>query len=105
MSREQSAQPDLSRICPVVGMSASQESRSPVRIPESEPRIPPDIARRFLTLPSRERLEPFILSLGALIVAMLLFGAFMALQGIHPLDLYRALYVGSFGTRISIENS
>jgi len=36
---------------------------------------------------------------------MLLFGAFMALQGIHPLDLYRALYVGSFGTRISIENS
>src|SRR6185437_5863711 len=86
-------------------MPASQEPRSPVRIPESELGIPLDSARRFLTLPGRERLEPFIWCLGALISAMFLFGAFMALHGIHPLDLYRALYVGSFGTRISIENS
>ena len=86
-------------------MPASQEPRSSVRIPKSEPGIPLDRARRFLTLPARDRLEPFILSLGALIAAMVLFGAFMALQGIHPVDLYRALYVGSFGTRISIENS
>lgn len=54
---------------------------------------------------SSDQLEPFILSVGALAVAMLLFGAFMMLQGIPPLELYTALYIGSFGTRISIENS
>lgn len=61
--------------------------------------------KSLLDLRSQEWLEPFLLSVGALIVALLLFGAFMMLQGIPPLELYSALYIGSFGTRISIENS
>ena len=87
-------------------MSASRQPRSSARVLESEAGISPGHERHYLILPVfGQRLEPFILSLGALIAAMLLFGAFMALQGIHPFDLYQALYIGSFGTRISIENS
>lgn len=46
-----------------------------------------------------------LLSLGALIVACLLFGVFVALQGIDPTAVYRTLYLGAFGTRFSIENT
>src|SRR4051794_12690134 len=50
-------------------------------------------------------LEPLLLSFGAVVVAVLLFGGFVALQGHDPLAVYHALYLGSLGSRFSIENS
>src|SRR5215216_1645525 len=52
-----------------------------------------------------QTLEPLLLSLGAVIVAGLLFGGFVALQGLDPLAVYQTLYLGAFGTRFSIENT
>jgi simple sugar transport system permease protein len=50
-------------------------------------------------------LESACLSIGALVVALVLFGLFVALGGRNPLDVYAALYVGGFGTRFSIEGT
>jgi hypothetical protein len=79
------------------------------------------LARRDLTdLPAGERgrgasrtafrlsgttLEPLALSIGALALALALFGAFVRLGGRDPLAVYSALYVGAFGTRFSIEGT
>lgn len=49
--------------------------------------------------------EPVVLSLGALVLAAILFGLFMVAQGIDPVAVYWALYLGSFGSRFSIENT
>jgi simple sugar transport system permease protein len=54
---------------------------------------------------SIESLEPLVLSLGALAAAGLLFGGFVALQGLNPVTVYQTLYLGSFGTRFSIEST
>ena len=50
-------------------------------------------------------LEAACLSLGAIVVALVLFGIFVALGGKNPLAVYSALYVGAFGTRFSIEGT
>ena len=50
-------------------------------------------------------LESACLSLSALVVALLLFGLFVALGGRNPLAVYHALYLGAFGTRFSIEGT
>src|SRR5690242_3478649 len=49
--------------------------------------------------------ESACLSLGAIAVALLLFGLFVALGGHDPIEVYKALYVGGFGTRFSIESA
>jgi len=54
---------------------------------------------------SGRALESACLSLGALVVALLLFGLFVALGGRNPLAVYHALYLGGFGTRFSIEGT
>ena len=56
-------------------------------------------------LAMKQTLEPLLLSLGAVFVAGLLFGGFVALQGLDPLAVYQTLYLGAFGTRFSIENT
>src|SRR5215831_10883409 len=50
-------------------------------------------------------LESLLLSLIAVSVAALLFGAFLALHGHDPLVVYRTLYLGAFGTRFSVETT
>jgi ABC-type uncharacterized transport system permease subunit len=50
-------------------------------------------------------LESLLLSLAAIVVAALLFGSFLALQGHDPLAVYQTLYLGAFGTRFSVENT
>ena len=50
-------------------------------------------------------LEAACLSLGAVAVALVLFGIFVALGGRNPVDVYKALYLGAFGTRFSIEGT
>ncbi|HSC24448.1 MAG TPA: ABC transporter permease [Casimicrobiaceae bacterium] len=64
--------------------------------------------RRFslFALPSCDgAVESACLSLGAIAVALLLFGLFVALGGHDPIEVYKALYVGGFGTRFSIESA
>jgi ABC-type uncharacterized transport system permease subunit len=49
--------------------------------------------------------ESACLSLGAIAIALLLFGIFITLGGQDPIAVYKALYVGAFGTRFSIEGT
>jgi general nucleoside transport system permease protein len=51
------------------------------------------------------RLEAFGIPLFSLIVSLALFGAFMALAGHHPLDVYAEMYRGAFGTWFSFQNT
>ncbi len=55
--------------------------------------------------PSARGFEALILSLGALVVALVLFGIFAAMTGADPIAVYRTLWLGAFGTRFSIENT
>jgi len=50
-------------------------------------------------------LESALLSIGALVVALALFGVFVAMGGRNPLDVYAALCLGGFGTRFSLEGT
>ena len=51
--------------------------------------------------PPRRSLIP----LGALVVSLLLFGAFVALAGVNPLDVYRYMVLGSVGSWFSFQNT
>ena len=78
---------------------------------------PPDLAALLPTRTSRwfspgplaqglqQTLEAVCLSTGALLVALLLFGLFVALSGRNPVAIYSALYVGAFASRFSLENT
>jgi general nucleoside transport system permease protein len=48
-------------------------------------------------------IESATLSSGAIVVALLAYGAFIALNGIDPFAVYRVLYIGAFGTWFSLE--
>jgi ABC-type uncharacterized transport system permease subunit len=50
-------------------------------------------------------LEAFAIPILALIVSLLLFGAFMAVSGHAPLDVYAEMYRGAFGTWFSFQNT
>ena len=52
-----------------------------------------------------KQLEPLLISLGALCVALLLFGVFLALDGLDPLAVYAEMFRGAFGTRFSFQNT
>jgi len=51
------------------------------------------------------RLEPFLISVGALCVALLIFGVFLAVDGLNPLDVYAEMFRGAFGTWFSFQNT
>jgi ABC-type uncharacterized transport system permease subunit len=51
------------------------------------------------------RLEAFGIPFLALLVSLALFGAFMAVAGHHPLDVYAEMYRGAFGTWFSFQNT
>jgi ABC-type uncharacterized transport system permease subunit len=50
-------------------------------------------------------LEAFAIPILALVVSLLLFGAFMAVSGHAPLDVYAEMYRGAFGTWFSFQNT
>ena len=52
-----------------------------------------------------KKLEPIAISLGAVCVAMLLFGVFLAIDGLNPLDVYGEMFRGAFGTWFSFQNT
>jgi len=51
------------------------------------------------------RLEPLAISLGAMGVAALIFGVFLALDRLNPLDVYAEMFRGAFGTWFSFQNT
>lgn len=50
-------------------------------------------------------LETAAVSAAALGAALALFGGFVLLRGLNPLDVYSAMFVGAFGTRFSLEET
>src|ERR1700710_2061524 len=52
-----------------------------------------------------KKVEPALISFGAVCVAMLLFGVFLALDGLNPLDVYATMFRGAFGTWFSFQNT
>ena len=50
-------------------------------------------------------MEAVVINAAALLVTLAAFGVFVALFGVDPLAVYRALYLGAFATRISIETT
>lgn len=50
-------------------------------------------------------LEAVVLTAASVAVALVIFGIFVALNGLNPVDVYRVLYLGAFGTRFSIETT
>ena len=49
--------------------------------------------------------EAVLIPLGALVISLLLFGAFVAFAGIDPIDLYAYMLLGSVGTWFSVQNT
>ena len=49
--------------------------------------------------------EALVLPVGALAVSLLLFGVFVALAGVDPLEVFALMYKGAFGTAFSIQNT
>jgi simple sugar transport system permease protein len=50
-------------------------------------------------------LEATVLTVASILAALVVFGAFVALGGMDPLEVYRVLSLGAFGTRFSIETT
>jgi simple sugar transport system permease protein len=49
--------------------------------------------------------EAVVIPIGALIVSLILFGGFVALAGVNPLDVYKYMVVGSAGSWFSVQNT
>jgi len=49
--------------------------------------------------------EAVLIPLGALVVSLLLFGGFVAFAGVSPLDVYAEMFLGSFGSWFSVQNT
>jgi general nucleoside transport system permease protein len=79
----------------IVAQFAAAETRAPFE-PADAPHRAPRLARAA---------EAFLIPLGALLVSLLLFGAFVALAHVNPLDVYRAMAIGSVGSWFSIQNT
>jgi ABC-type uncharacterized transport system permease subunit len=54
---------------------------------------------------NRAAAEAVLIRLGALLASMALFGAFVAMAGADPLDVFYQMYRGSFGTSFSVQNT
>src|ERR1051325_9115882 len=78
---------------------SSDVARSPTQVaaPSGMPRL--DLGR------VGPKLEPFVIPLLALVVSLLLFGAFVAAAGQNPLDVYFEMYRGAFGSWFSFQNT
>jgi len=54
---------------------------------------------------NRAAAEAVLIRAGALLASMALFGAFVALAGADPFDVFYQMYRGSFGTSFSVQNT
>lgn len=82
--------------------AASPVPSSPARASNRAPEARAPERARFAWL---GQLEPLAISLGALVVALLLFGVFLAIDGLNPIDVYAEMFRGAFGTWFSLQNT
>jgi ABC-type uncharacterized transport system permease subunit len=54
---------------------------------------------------NRAAAEVLLIRVGALAASLILFGAFVALAGANPFDVFYQMYRGSFGTSFSVQNT
>ncbi|MBI2153029.1 MAG: ABC transporter permease [Candidatus Rokubacteria bacterium] len=54
---------------------------------------------------AKSGVEAVAISAAALLATLVLFGAFVALRGINPFDVYRVLYLGAFGSWFAIQHT
>ncbi len=54
---------------------------------------------------NRAAAEVLLIRVGALAASLVLFGAFVALAGANPFDVFYQMYRGSFGTSFSVQNT
>src|SRR5712691_5101445 len=54
---------------------------------------------------ARSGTETAAISAAALLAALVVFGGFVALRGLDPLEVYRVLYLGAFGTWFSVQET
>ncbi len=73
---------------------------SPKETPSAVPR-----RRMFRREEIGRAAESVVIPLGAIVVSLLLFGGFVAVAGVNPLDVYSNMYLGSFGTWFSVQNT
>jgi len=52
-----------------------------------------------------KKFEQLLISLGAICATLLLFGVFLIIDGLNPLDVYEVMFRGAFGTWFSIQNT
>ena len=71
--------------------------------PTNSSEVTRDRVRRAVAL--GRAAEAFAIPFGALVVSLMLFGLFVALAGVNPLDVYRAMMLGSAGSWFSIQNT
>ncbi len=71
----------------------------------AEPRVRAQGQRAARSAQAVSWLEGALPTLGAMLVSLLLFGAFVALSGHNPLAVYAEMYRGAFGTWFSLQNS
>lgn len=50
-------------------------------------------------------METAAISAAAVLVALLLFGGFVVVRGLDPLEVYRVLYLGAFGSWFAVQNT
>jgi ABC-type uncharacterized transport system permease subunit len=63
-------------------------------------------ALRQATVNWRELAESICITVAAIVVSMLIFGVFMWLsRGVSPFALYHTMYIGSFGTSLSLQST
>src|SRR5581483_8409628 len=80
---------------PVASLASSAASTAP----PTEHAAPRALAAR--RLPG----EAIVIPIGAIFVSLVLFGAFVALAGANPLDVYYQIWRGAFGTWFSFQNT
>jgi ABC-type uncharacterized transport system permease subunit len=61
---------------------------------------PLDIVRRWVS-----GAELLLVTIGAILASLLVFGIFVALLGVNPLDVYASIYKGAFGSWFSWQNT
>lgn len=65
--------------------------------------VAPSLSRRAQGLLLNAQL--LLVPLGAIFISLILFGGFVAVQGVNPLDVYASIYKGAFGSWFSWQNT
>jgi simple sugar transport system permease protein len=88
---------------------AQNQGPSPVKGPDLQQRQDQAFASSKGLDPALEwlarRAEPFVIGLGAILAGLALFSLFILAVGKSPVDLFRLMFTGGFGSWFSIQNS